>query len=90
MSDFDKNLCTYRPNFLLLPRKILLKLDHFEASYHRSKLSDFDKILRGNTWKEFLKSPIEGAEYANFSKITTLFQEREIQICSLFKRDQRM
>ena len=50
-SDFDKNWYTYRPNFWLLPRKILLKSDHFEANYHRSKLSDFNKILRGSSQK---------------------------------------
>ena len=49
--NFDENWYRYIPKFWLSPGKILLKPDHFEENYHRSKLSDFDKILRGDSQK---------------------------------------
>ena len=49
--DFDENWYAYRPNFWQLPCKILLKSDKFQWWYVASKLSDFNKILRGNSQK---------------------------------------
>ena len=50
-SDFDENWRAHRPNFWLLPRKILLKSDNFQWRLVASNLSDFEKILRGNSQK---------------------------------------